>query len=287
MTGQEVPRSRGDLCPGVLRPWPADDGGLVRLRLIGGQVTTGRLAALAAVSAHFGDGDVHTTARANLQVRGLPVADGELPGDVVDALLATGLVPHPSHELVRNVMVSPLSGLTGGVADLRPVAAAYDELLCADPALASLPGRFLVVLDDGRGDVQGRTLDLGAMAVDETAAQLRAGSTGWGEVVRLTDVPGRLVELAHAFVDARGDGPTAPWHVDELDVPLLDGDRDPRTLRNSGPLPYGPFGGGLHVEVPGGVLGPGLLGSFVDDEPEDRVLVVTGWNGIVTPDATA
>lgn len=262
----------------MLRPWSAEDGALVRLRLIGGAIGAGQLALLAQAAAAYGDPNVYLTGRANLQVRGLPLVDGRLPEAVAEAIAATGLVPHPAHDLVRNVMLSPLSGISGGVADLRPVATAYDDLLCADPALAALPGRFLVVLDDGRGDVQGRSLDLGAMAVDEHHAQLRAGSSGWGDVVALTDVPRRLVDLAHAFLAARGDGESAAWHVDELEQPLLDADRDPRTLRNAGPLPYGLFDGGEHVHVPDGLLTPDLLGSLV--ERADR-LVVTPWNGIV------
>lgn len=237
---------------------------------------------LADVATTYGDGDLHLTARANLQLRGLPLADGVLPGEVVAAIAATGLLPHPTHELVRNVMVSPLSGISGGVADLRDLAHAFDDLLCADPALADLPGRFLVVLDDGRGDLQGRTLDLGAMAVDEVSVQLRAGSHGWGDVVTLADAPAALVALARTFLAVRGDGPTAAWHVDELDRPLLSGDRDVRTLRNAGPLPYGPFDGGEHLEVPGGVLTPDLLRSLAE-LPEEHRLVVTAWNGIVVP----
>jgi precorrin-3B synthase len=273
-----IARTRSDLCPGVLRPWPAEDGGLVRLRLIGGELTSAGLASVAAVSAEHGDGNVHLTGRANLQLRGLPVVDGRLADEVLDALLGTGLVPHPSHELVRNVMASPLSGITGGVADLSPVARRYDALLCADPQLASLPGRFLVVLDDGRGDVQGRSLDLGAMAVDESHAQLRAGSTGWGDVLALDAVAPALVGLAHEFLAQRGEGETAAWHVDELGGPLVDGTRDARTLRNAGPLPYGPFDGGVHVEVPGGVLTPELMAELA--AVADHV-VVTPWNGVV------
>jgi sulfite reductase beta subunit-like hemoprotein len=259
----------------VLRPWPAEDGGLVRLRLIGGALAVESLRALAEVAAAYGDGAVHLTARANLQVRGLPLQDGRLASEVVDALVATGLVPHPTHELVRNVMLSPLSGISGGVADLRQLAAAYDALVCADPRLATLPGRFLTVLDDGRGDLQGRTLDLGVMAVAESEVQLRAGTTGWGEVVAVAEAPARLVALAHAFLDRRGAGSTAAWHVDELAAPLVDGARDVRTLRNSGPLPYGPFDGGVHVAVPDGVLTAALI-----DELEGP-LVVTPWNGVV------
>jgi precorrin-3B synthase len=267
----------------VLRPWPAPDGGLVRLRLIGGALPVEQLAALAEVSEAFGDGEVHLTARANLQVRGLRLDDGLLPAETLAALLATGLVPHPSHELVRNVMVSPLTGISGGLADLRRLAIEYDDLLCADPELAALPGRFLVVLDDGRGDLQGRSLDLGVMAVDEGHVQLRAGTSGWGEVVPVGQAAARLVDLAHAFLAVRGEGAGAAWHVDELAEALVSVDRDVRTLRNAGPLPYGPFDGGEHLEVAGGVLSPALIETLTEaltGSAEGR-LVVTPWNGVV------
>ncbi len=267
----------------MFRPWPAEDGALVRIRLIGGEIRANQLRALSAVATRYGDGTVHTTGRANLQVRGLPHTEGRLPDEVIEAIIATGLVPYAAHDLVRNVMVSPLSGITGGLADLRPVARSYDELLCADPALAELPGRFLVVLDDGHGDVQGRSLDLGAMAVDESRVQLRAGSHGWGEVVPLADAPAALVVLAHAFLAARGAGETAAWHVDELAEPLLSGERDPRTLRNAGPLPFGPFEGGMHVEVPDGVVTADVRESLAD-LAADHLLVVSPWHGLVVPD---
>ncbi|MCW2753953.1 MAG: ferredoxin-nitrite reductase [Marmoricola sp.] len=284
MNPTPAPRTRGDLCPGVSRPWPAEDGALVRLRLIGGEIAHDQLIALSQVASRFGDGRLHTTARANLQLRGLPLNDGALPVEVTDAIAATGLLPHPDHELVRNVMRSPLSGLSGGLADLRPVARAFDDLLCSAPDLADLPGRFLVVLDDGRGDLQGRTLDLGAMAVDEQHAQLRAGSEGWGEVVPLDDVPARLVALARDFLALRGEGPSAAWHVDELSTPMLSGTRDPRTLRNAGPLPFGPFDGGQHLEVPDGVITADVLAALAEVMPED-LLVVSPWSGLVVADS--
>ena len=39
-------RDRADRCPGVLRPWIADDGALVRLRLVGGRLAPSALARL-------------------------------------------------------------------------------------------------------------------------------------------------------------------------------------------------------------------------------------------------
>ena len=208
-------RSRRDRCPGVFRPWPAEDGGLVRLRLIGGRLTGSSLAALGEVARTYGDGDVHLTRRANLQLRAMPVAQDGLPGEVVDAIEVTGLLPSRTHELVRNVMVSPQTGRAGGRANLWPVAAELDRLLCADRSLATLPGRFLFVLDDGRGDLTERTCDIGLVALDATTAQLRVGP-GWGSVVPLEEAAGEILDLARRFLAVRGAGEDAPWHVDEL-----------------------------------------------------------------------
>jgi len=261
----------------------------VRLRLVGGAVDGPRLAALARVAAAYGDPDLHLTGRANVQVRGLPLDDGVLPEEVAAAFTATGLVPHPSHELVRNVMVSPLTGLAGGRADLRPVAEAYDAGLCADPELAALPGKFLVVLDDGRGDLVDHSLDLGAVAVDDRHAQLRLGEHRWAEVVAIEEIAPRLLDLAHAFLRARGQGEDAAWHVDELAAASLaelhagaERERDPRTDVHCDPLPYEGFGSGIHVEVPDGVLTPQTLKVVLDIALTDHV-IVTPWRGLVLP----
>ena len=240
-------RDRRDRCPGALRPWPAEDGLLVRLRLIGGRVRSSQLVALVEFAETYGDGRVHLTSRANLQVRGLSGVDGALGPEVLAALVATGLLPSASHELVRNVMVSPQTGLAGGYADLRPVAAELDRLLCADERLAELPGRFLFVLDDGRGDLLERSCDLGLVALDSTTAQLRVGD-GWGATVPLAEAAAQIIGLAHRFLDVRGDAATAAWHAAELDRPLTPASStDSRVPMPTSSLPFGPVPGGWHV----------------------------------------
>lgn len=274
-------RTRADRCPGVLRPWAADDGLLVRLRLVGGRLPAASLARLLQVSADFADGSVYLTKRANLQLRGLPGCDGRLAPAVVTALESTGLLPSRSHELVRNILASPQSGHAGGHVDLRPVAARLDALLCADPQLAGLPGRFLFVLDDGRGDLIDRTCDAGLVALSGTQAQLRVGEN-WGAVVHIADAAERLAALAGAFQAARGDGPDAPWHVRELPAPLLPVvAADAHLPEPSGPLPFGPVPGGIHMQVPDGVLTPERGRSL----PANTEVVVTPWQGVFIPDA--
>lgn len=273
-------RVRTDRCPGVGRPWAAEDGLLVRLRLIGGSVSSAALLSLISVAETYGDGRIYLTGRANLQVRGLPSVDGGLPGEVLTALKATGLVPAQTHELVRNVMVSPQTGLAGGRADLRGVAASLDRLLCASPRLAALPGRFLFVLDDGRGDLVSRECDLGVVAVSATEGQLRVGGS-WGPVVPLAEAASRLVALASRFLDVRGEGPSAPWHVSELDAPMVAPvAADDRVPAPADELGYGPVPGGEHVAAPDGALDRAAVSALAERVP---AVVVTPWRGVLVP----
>ncbi|MBE3002342.1 nitrite reductase [Nocardiopsis sp. HNM0947] len=299
--GHPGPRERRDRCPGALRPWAAEDGLLVRLRIIGGHLPVESLQALVGAAERYGDGRVHVTVRANLQLRGFPSEEArpdrnEVPGapapaassrlapEAVDALEATGLLPSRTHELVRNVMVSPGTGLWGGRADLRPVAAELDRLLRAAPHRARLPGRFLFVLDDGRGDLLERTCDLGLVALDEHWAQLRVGD-GWGPIVAFEDAAEALVALADRFLELRGDGPSAAWHVTELPDPLTAPvPPDPRSPPPAPPLPYGPVpGGGRHVPVPDAGLDRAAADALAEEARAAgaSALVVTPWRGVL------
>ena len=276
----------------MLRPWIADDGALVRLRLVGGALSAQALADLALIAGDHADGHLYLTKRANVQLRGIKHADGCVPEAFVDAVKAAGLLPSPTHELVRNIMVSPLSGRIGGQADLRPVASRLDELLCDDPVFANLAGRFLFVLDDGRGDLVDRSLDVGVMAVDAGAAQIRVGTQHWGEVVELDAVPEVLLDIARRFLDVRGDGDDALWHVDELpdggsDLLGLNHARDLRTQVASLPAPFGLIaqkdGRNVeHVAVPDGDLTHDLATQVLARAGRD--IIVTPWRSLLLPD---
>ncbi len=257
-------------------------------------MTSQMLTDLMAIASEWADGTVLLTKRANLQLRGIEPsrdADGApcAPQEFVDAITEAGFLPAPTHELVRNIMVSPLSGRVGGRADLFPLARSLDKALCADPLFAGLSARFLFVFDDGRGDLIDRTLDLGAMAVDAKHAQVRIGSDAWGEVLELDAIPEVLLDLAARFVRARGDGQAAPWHVDELAAPLteLHHARDLRTQVVSPFRPRGRFtqdDGRIAeiVEIPEGVVTHELATHVLAHAGSQ--LIVTPWRSLVLPD---
>lgn len=268
-TSPSAARGRRDRCPGVLRPWQADDGSLVRIRLIGGEVSAAALRGLAEIASTFGDGNLHLTSRANLQLRA--VDHGE---PFVRAVERLGLLPSRRHDRARNVLVSPLTGRLGGRLDARPLAADLDRLIRADERLADLPGRFLFTLDDGRGDLIRRPTDLGFMALGPEMVQLRVGRS-WGEVIEAGRAVPALGVLAHAFLDARGPGADAPWHVAELLRPLT-APRRPDQRTHVEPEAHA-LGAAL-VRVPDAVLTPGLV---ADVTARGGALVVTPWRSIV------
>ena len=286
-------RTRADMCPGVWRPWPADDGLLVRIRLIGGRLSTAALRRLSEVSHDHADGRIYLTGRANLQLRGVAGDGSRLTAAAVTAVESTGLIPTSTHELVRNVLASPQTGLAGGRADLRPVITRLDTLLCANPRLGLLPGRFLFTLDDGRGDLLDRITgagkrgtDLGCVALSDDAAQLRVGDQ-WGEVAALADIADRLAVLALQFLDARGTGADAPWHIRELARPLRPAaTADPRIPAPASPLPYGRVPGGLHVPAEDGVMTPELVQSLLEIASAATYVVVTPRRGVLIPNVS-
>lgn len=164
--------------------------------------------AVAECAETLGDGAIHLTSRANLQLRA--VRD---KGELVAALSGAGLLPKPSHERVRNILASPLSGLSGGRTDIRPLVAALDRTLCATPELASLPGRFLFAVDDGRGDVAGEGADVAWLAITADSGALLLAGSDTGVRVPMGEAAATLIALAVAFQRIRGTA----WRMRELD----------------------------------------------------------------------
>ena len=142
---------------------------------------------------------------------------------VAEAVAAAGLLPSATHERVRNIISSPLSGRVGARTDVRPWVAELDDGLRADPDLAELPGRFLFSVDDGTADVSGLAADAGAHVLDDGVALLLAGRDTGVRVDR-NDVIPALLTVARRFAQVRGSA----WRVAELENPdVLLGDVAP------------------------------------------------------------
>ncbi|MFF0813674.1 precorrin-3B synthase [Rhodococcus sp. NPDC003318] len=203
-----APRSRPDACPGALQVHEAADGALSRVRLPGGALTHAQLQVLADAARDLGNGELELTSRGNIQLRA--VTD---PAAFADRLAAAGLLPSPTHERVRNILASPLSGRIGGIADVRGWASALDAGLMADPDLADLPGRVLFTLDDGRGDVTGLQGDLGLHAVTATEVALTLAGADHGVRLTAEGAVATLLDAARALREIRG----TQWRLQEIE----------------------------------------------------------------------
>ncbi|WP_435975169.1 cobalamin biosynthesis protein CobG [Streptomyces sp. Qhu_M48] len=294
--GEPRIRDRGDACPGALRLHSADDGRLARLRLPAGRLTSRQVEVLAAAAESLGDGRLSVTSRGNAELRGL--AD-DCGAELAALLSGAGLLPSPAHERVRNIVASPAAGLDGlGAADVQLWARALDDLLCSAPWAAALSGRFLFVLDDGRGDVAGLGGDVTLVAEEGGTALLRVGSQCLR--VRAADAPAAALAAARAFLTAAETAGTGAWRVRELpeghhpDLGGLVGPGGPTGLGDPGhpgagpvpvpplpqapPLAPGPLGvRALHVLAPLGRLTAAQLRALL---PADEIRF-TPWRGAV------
>ena len=253
---------------------------MVRLRLPGGRTSGQTLHWLAEIAAAYGNGIVQLTSRAGLQLRGLP---DPLPAAFVAAVRETGVLPSSAHERVRNVVASPLTGVDGGLADLTSLIAVLDAGLVAEPALAALPGRFLFVLDDGRGDVVDLAFDLGYQATGPDAGMVLVGSPPCGFPVQAADAGPALLRLARDFLRARRA--SGAWHVRELPAWVTGlGLRAVEPVRGVPAASLGVVGGAASVLVP--LARPTLAqAAAVDEVTGGGPVVITPWRGLVLPGA--
>ena len=291
-------RAEVDRCPGVIRPHRAADGALLRLRLPGGELRASTLDMVSRAAARYADGALQLTSRANLQLRGVATDDrGAVHPGLVDEIVRAGLLPHPSHERIRNIVCSPLTGRLGGLADLRPLLRELDDRLCSTRELAGLPGPFLFVLDDGRGDVMTTAGDLGIVATDTRTARLVLGGLPAGPATPIARAADALIDLALRFLDLAAAGP-GTWHVRDLPG----GGRELLTDAHGQPHPEPPLpatsaavGLGEIEQDDGRVLVSTLapLGLLTREQAAVLVraaecgageLVVTAWRGVIVPD---
>jgi len=281
----------------VLRPHQAADGALLRLRVPGGWLPAASLDIVSAAAATFGDGDVQLTSRANLQLRAVPTEpSGAVAAALVDEVSRAGLLPHLSHERVRNIVCSPLSGLAGGLADLRELTRELDGKLCATTDLASLPGPFLFALDDGRSDLDALPADVRVRAVDRQSVQILVGDSAIGPVLPLERAADLIIELGRAFLQVQRDEPV--WHVRELpqrglELFALVAAGPASLVRRRRATPGGRLGrltqndgrAVLSALVPLGLLDRRQVAALARASSlGSGQLVVTPWRGVLVPD---
>ena len=272
-----------DACPGALQVHAAADGALARIRLPGGMIRADQLAALAEAAESFGAGTLELTTRGNVQIRG--IAD---PQAVAAVVADAGLLPSSTHERVRNIVASPLSGRAGGLADVRGWVGDLDRALQADPRLAALPGRFWFSIDDGTGDVSGLCADVGLHVLDDAVALLVDG-TDTGVRLHPHDGVQALIDVAGRFVDLRG----TCWRIRELDdpTPLLagftptaaTGRRFPPARSQVGWIDQNDERVTLGAAVPLGVLGARQAQFLAAIEAP---VVITPWRSVLVCDLT-
>jgi precorrin-3B synthase len=284
MLEADMTRARDDdACPGALQVHQAADGALARIRLPGGMISANQLTALADAATRFGSSAMELTSRGNVQIRGLTD-----PAALADAVAAAGLLPSPSHERVRNIVASPLTGRSGGNADIHDLVLGLDAAIQASPTLARLPGRFWFGLDDGRGDVSGMGADIGVhlLAADRAALLVAGVDTG----VRLpsANVVATLAAAAETFVDIRGTA----WRTSELaDIqPLLSGLTQSAEPGSTWPPVLRPPVGWIEQDDGRVTLGAGVpLGVLEARVAEylaalEAPLVITPWRSVLVCD---
>ncbi|WP_250440664.1 precorrin-3B synthase [Caballeronia sp. AZ1_KS37] len=133
---------RASACPGLMRIVPARDGGLARLRLAGGVLSTRAARAVARAARECGSGVIEVTNRANLQLRGIR---DDAHAALVDIALDAGLGPSTAGaDDIRNVMLSPLAD-----DGTRALAARIVDAMQADASLHALSPKFALQLDAG------------------------------------------------------------------------------------------------------------------------------------------
>ncbi|WP_394559136.1 precorrin-3B synthase [Aquipseudomonas alcaligenes] len=127
---------------------PAKDGGICRVKLPGGLLTSAQARAVVTAARTHASGVLELTNRSNLQIRGVRE---ESQGELVQQLLDAGLGPRQAAaDDVRNVLISPAAGRDPAAhLDTRPLAEQLLELLQDVPAFRDLSPKFAVQLDGG------------------------------------------------------------------------------------------------------------------------------------------
>ena len=185
----------------MLRIVQAQDGGICRVKLAGGVLSSKQARTIAEAAQHCASGVLELTNRSNLQIRG--VRSGS-EAALIDALLGAGLGPrHPAADDVRNLLLSPAAGLDPAAQlDTRPLAEQILALLEDNPELHGLSAKFALQLDGGESlAMLQHPHDLWLSALPGAPQWLAFGLAGCPNEAPLAAVPlEHAVTLVHAVL---------------------------------------------------------------------------------------
>jgi precorrin-3B synthase len=170
-------------------------------------ISAGQLEELAHAAMRFGSPAMELTSRGNIQLRAITDT-----APVAEMLAAAGLLPSQTHERVRNIVASPLSGRIGGKVDIRGLVTELDDAIQSEPSLVDLPGRFMFGVDDGHADISSLGADVGAHFLDDATAALLLAGRDTGVRLKKPGVVPALVAIAARFAATHGKA----WRVAEL-----------------------------------------------------------------------
>lgn len=230
--------TRKGWCPGALRPMPAGDGLLLRVRPHGSRLDPGQVAGLVGISEIFGNGQIDLGSRATLQLRGIRE---DALSEVQHRLGALGLLDaDPRLEARRNIMVTPFWKVGDGTQAIT------HELGAALRKGPELPPKFGFAIDTGeRPALQAASADIRIECAGGDLL-LRADGMALGERVSRENVIARVLDLLDWFsgtghrrmAQAVAAGIDPPLHADattDMQAPLED-------ILRSGPFLFAPFG---------------------------------------------
>ncbi|MGK2882046.1 MAG: precorrin-3B synthase [Mycobacterium sp.] len=246
------------------------------ITLPGGMITPDQFDAIATIAAEHGSATMELTAQGGIQIHGISDAAGY--DSSMDELL-----PEPGLRGFCSIVASPLSGRVGAFYDIRGLVRELAAAVRAAPELARLPPDFVLGLDDGRGDVGGLGIDVGA-TLEGDAARLLVSGCDSGLVVGLDEVVDALIGAAARFVDIRGDAA----RVAELADPAAL--FDAAALGGPAGADHGPPIGWIEQDDGKIALGAAVPLGLLSVVPArylaaiDRPLVVTPWRSIVVCD---
>ncbi len=171
------------------------DGGICRVKLAGGVLSSAQARAIATAASHCANGVLELTNRSNLQIRG--VLTGQ-QAELIERLYAANLGPSdPAADDVRNLLLSPAAGLDPhALFDTRLLANSLLDLVQNTPALHGLSAKFAIQLDGGEAlAMLEHPHDIWLSAVPGTPTRLAFGLAGCP-----SDTPLAVVNVEHAAV---------------------------------------------------------------------------------------